>query len=73
MVDHLGAVIVKNGKVLARGHNQVVKNNDPTCHGEMQAIRAAVRSSAVLILVVVIFIQQVNHALCVWGQSFGQT
>ncbi|HKM02795.1 MAG TPA: nucleoside deaminase [Bacilli bacterium] len=36
-----GAVIVKNGKVLARGHNQVVKNNDPTCHGEMQAIRAA--------------------------------
>lgn len=36
-----GAVIVKDGKVVARGHNQVVKNNDPTCHGEMQAIRAA--------------------------------
>lgn len=36
-----GAVIVKEGKVVARGHNQVVKNNDPTCHGEMQAIRAA--------------------------------
>lgn len=36
-----GAVIVKDGKIVARGHNQVVKNNDPTCHGEMQAIRAA--------------------------------
>lgn len=36
-----GAVIVKDGKVIAKGHNQVVKNNDPTCHGEMQAIRKA--------------------------------
>ncbi|MFA5259450.1 MAG: nucleoside deaminase, partial [Candidatus Pacearchaeota archaeon] len=25
-----GAVIVKNGKVIARGHNEVLKNNDPT-------------------------------------------
>lgn len=36
-----GCVIVKNGKVVGSGHNQVVKNNDPTCHGEMQAIRDA--------------------------------
>ncbi len=36
-----GAVIVKNGKIIARGHNQVVKNEDPTCHGEMMAIRKA--------------------------------
>ena len=36
-----GAVIVKNGKVIAKGHNQVVKNNDPTCHGEIDAIRKA--------------------------------
>lgn len=36
-----GAVIVKNGKIIARGHNQVVKNNDSTCHGEMMAIRKA--------------------------------
>ncbi len=41
-----GAVIVKDGKVVARGHNQVVKNNDPTCHGEMQAIRAASKKLA---------------------------
>ncbi len=36
-----GAVIVKDGKVVAKGHNEVVKNNDPTCHGEMMAIRKA--------------------------------
>jgi guanine deaminase len=36
-----GAVIVKDGAIIGRGHNQVVKNNDPTCHGEMMAIRDA--------------------------------
>lgn len=36
-----GAVIVKNGKVVGHGHNQVLVNHDPTCHGEMQAIRDA--------------------------------
>lgn len=36
-----GAVIVKDGEVIATGHNEVVKNNDPTCHGEMTAIRKA--------------------------------
>ena len=36
-----GAVIVKDGIVVGKGHNQVVKNNDPTCHGEMMAIHKA--------------------------------
>lgn len=36
-----GAVIVKDGVIVGRGHNEVIKNNDPTCHGEMQAIRDA--------------------------------
>ncbi|MEG1345757.1 MAG: nucleoside deaminase, partial [Acidaminococcaceae bacterium] len=36
-----GAVVVKDGQAVATGHNEVLKNNDPTCHGEMQAIRAA--------------------------------
>ena len=36
-----GAVIVKNGEVIAKGHNHVVINNDPTCHGEIDAIRKA--------------------------------
>ena len=36
-----GAVVVKDGKVIAKGHNHVVANNDPTCHGEIDAIRKA--------------------------------
>ena len=36
-----GAVIVKDGKVVARGHNHVVIANDPTRHGEVDAIRKA--------------------------------
>lgn len=36
-----GAVIVKDGVVVGKGHNSVVKNNDPTCHGEMMAIHKA--------------------------------
>ena len=36
-----GAVIVKEGEVIGQGHNQVLKNNDPTCHGEIMAIRDA--------------------------------
>jgi len=36
-----GACIVKNGKVIASAHNQVLKNQDSTCHAEVQAIRIA--------------------------------
>lgn len=39
-----GAVIVKDGKIIGRGHNRVVKNGDPTCHGEMEAIRDACKN-----------------------------
>jgi tRNA(Arg) A34 adenosine deaminase TadA len=36
-----GAVIVKDGKVIATGVNQVTANNDPTAHAEVTAIRNA--------------------------------
>jgi guanine deaminase len=36
-----GAVIVKDGVVIAKASNAVVANNDPTAHAEVQAIRAA--------------------------------
>ncbi|MBQ9492938.1 MAG: nucleoside deaminase [Oscillibacter sp.] len=39
-----GCVIVKDGLVVGRGHNEVVRRNDPTCHGEMTAIRAACKT-----------------------------
>lgn len=38
-----GAVVVRDGVVVARAHNQVVALNDPSAHAEVQAIRAACR------------------------------
>ncbi|MBO4264215.1 MAG: nucleoside deaminase [Bacteroidales bacterium] len=36
-----GTVIVKDGQVVGRGHNCVLRDNDATCHGEIAAIRDA--------------------------------
>jgi len=36
-----GAVVVKDGKIIARGANQVTTDNDPTAHAEVVAIRNA--------------------------------
>lgn len=36
-----GAAIVREGKVVASGHNEVLLTNDPTAHAEMIAIRKA--------------------------------
>ena len=36
-----GAVVVKDGVIVGKGHNKVLKNNDATCHGEMEAIKSA--------------------------------
>ena len=36
-----GAVIVKDGEVIATGVNRVTANNDPTAHAEVTAIRQA--------------------------------
>ena len=37
----VGAVIVKDGKIIARGHNLRESKNDPTAHAEIVAIRKA--------------------------------
>jgi len=36
-----GAVIAKDGQIIATGVNRVTKNNDPTAHAEISAIRKA--------------------------------
>ncbi len=36
-----GAVVVKNGKIIATAVNAVTKSNDPTAHAEIVAIRNA--------------------------------
>lgn len=38
-----GAIVVKDGKVIARGVNTVTTDHDPTAHAEINAIRAACR------------------------------
>ncbi|MGP4079965.1 nucleoside deaminase [Pseudalkalibacillus sp. R45] len=39
-----GALIVKDGKVIGKGVNEVTSSNDPTAHAEIQAIRNACAS-----------------------------
>lgn len=40
-----GAVVVRDGKIIGRGHNQVPLRNDPTAHAEVEAIRQACSDS----------------------------
>lgn len=39
-----GAVIVRDGEIVGEGANTVTATNDPTAHGEVNAIRAAARA-----------------------------
>jgi guanine deaminase len=39
-----GAVVVKDGKIIGEGWNQVTSTNDPTAHAEVQAIRNACKN-----------------------------
>lgn len=39
----IGAVIEKDGEIIARGHNETESLKDPTAHAEMQAIRIATK------------------------------
>lgn len=39
-----GAIVVKDGKIIARGANSVTATNDPTAHAEVIAIRNACNS-----------------------------
>jgi cytosine/creatinine deaminase len=39
----IGSVLVRNGEVISRGHNQRVQKSDPIAHGEMDCLRNAGR------------------------------
>lgn len=39
-----GACVVKGDKVISVAHNTVLRDNDPTCHAEMNAIRQAAKA-----------------------------
>ena len=40
----IGAVLVQDGKVLARGNNRTIRDCDPTAHAEIIALREASRA-----------------------------
>lgn len=42
----IGSVIVHHGKIIGRGHNMRVQQDDPLLHGEMSAFKDAGRQSA---------------------------
>ena len=39
-----GSVVVMNGQIIGKGHNNVLLNSDPTAHGEITAIRDACKN-----------------------------
>ena len=39
----IGSVLVKDGKIIGRGHNQRVQKNDPMAHAEIDCLRNAGR------------------------------
>ena len=39
-----GAVVIKDDKIIGKGHNRVLINHDPTCHAEIEAIRDACKN-----------------------------
>lgn len=39
----IGSVLVKDGKIVGRGHNKRVQNNDPLSHAEIECLRNAGR------------------------------
>ncbi len=42
----VGAIVVRNGKVVARGSNRPVRTCDPSAHAEIVALRRAARKTA---------------------------
>ncbi len=40
----IGAVMVHGGQIIAHGQNSVIRNNDPTAHAEIVALREAANS-----------------------------
>jgi len=40
----VGAIVVLDGKIVGRGHNQPIESKDPTAHAEVLAIREAARA-----------------------------
>lgn len=65
-----GAVVVKDGKIVATGYNQVTSLNDPTAHAEVMAIREACKKLGSFQLEGC-ELPVVNPVPCAWVLSIG--
>jgi tRNA(Arg) A34 adenosine deaminase TadA len=66
-----GAIIVKDGAVLARGRNSGKRRGDPTAHGEMVAIDECVAVHGAEALQARRSTPRANRARCAWARSYG--
>lgn len=63
-----GAMITKDNKIIAIASNTVLKDNDPTAHAEINAIRKAGEYLILMIYQGASCMQQVIRVLCVYQQ-----
>ncbi|MSP68377.1 MAG: nucleoside deaminase [Alphaproteobacteria bacterium] len=64
----VGSVIVKDGKVVGRGRNRVNADQDPTAHGEVDAIRNACRAAqAIRIDGATLYTTMEPCPMCAWA------
>jgi tRNA(Arg) A34 adenosine deaminase TadA len=69
----VGAVIVQNGKIIARGENQVQLKRDPTLHAEIVAIRRACKKTGAKFLDnAEIYVSLEPCAMCATAISFAR-
>ena len=68
-----GTAIVRDGVLIASGHNHVLAYNDPTCHGEIDAIRKACKRLGTFDLTVANSTPQANPVTCACVPACGQT
>ena len=58
----VGAVLVKDGRIIAEGWNHPIARADPTVHAEIEAIRAAAARSALIAWAEPLFMSRSNPA-----------